>query len=174
MATGILTNGSVRFNLSGTETEAVGAASRSMTFTSPAGVYSLTVANGTSSSQGNCVFSISGTLSAGTPVDIDLTNLVAAGIDDPLTLTGVTSLLIQEKTSPIGSNYLLVGDSSGTLTNAWVAPWNRTGSQDKISSGGAEALCSPLVMVVDSTHKVLRLNANTGTVSYQIDGIGTR
>ncbi len=173
MAT-VLSGASVRFNLNATETTAVGAGNRVMQFASPAGIYTDTLANGTSSAQANCIASIVGTLTSGTPADINLRTLTLAGVDDPLTLTGIKSLLIQETTDPIGTNYLLVGDSSGTLTNAITAFWSVASGQQKIGSGGAWGTQNPLGFTVDASHYVLRLNANTGTVIYQIDLIGTK
>ncbi len=172
MAT-VLSGGQVRFNLSGTETTPVGAASRVMNMQSPAGVYNSTISNGTTSAQGNTLASITGTTNS-TGISIDLQNLVLASIDDPLTLVQIKSILIQETSSPIGSNYLLVGDSSGTLTNAFTAPFTVATGQARVGSGGAIALNNPLGYTVDSTHKILKVLTNTGTGTYQIDIIGVK
>lgn len=169
-----LTGGSVRFNLNGTEATDVGAGTRTMTFASPAGVYTNSLANGTSSAQANCIASILGTLTAGTPVDINFKTLTLAGIDDPLALTAITSILVQEKTTTIGSNYLLVGDSSGILTNALTAFWTVATGQERIGSTGAWGINNPIGYTVDGSHFILRLNANTGTVIYQVDLIGRK
>jgi len=167
-----LSGGSVRFNLAATETTAVGATNRVMQL-SPAGSYSATVANGTASSQANCLASVTGTAGT-TPVLINLSSLTLSGVDDPLVLTSIRGILIQETTSPIGSNYLLVGDSAGTLTNAITGFWNSSSGSEKICSGGARAIYSPLGVTVDASHCLLQVVANSGTVAYQIDIIGTK
>ncbi len=172
MAT-VLSGGQVRFNLSGTETTAVGAAFRTMQMQSPAGVYSTSIANGTTSAQGNTLASITGTTNS-TGISIDLQNLVLAGIDDPLTLVQIKAILIQETSSPIGSNLLLIGDSSGTLTNAFTAFWTLPTGQGRVGSGGAVSYSNPLGYTVDASHKILKILTNSGTATYQIDIIGVK
>lgn len=166
-----LSGAGARFLLSGTETTSIGAANRVMNMTSPAGAYQTTISNGTSSGQGNTMASITGTASS-TGVSIDLQNLVAAGIDDPLTLVQIKAVIIQETSTSSGSNYLLVGHSSGTLTNAWTAPWTVATGQERIGSQGAWGQSNPLGFTVDATHKILWIQSSTGVVSYQIDLIG--
>lgn len=173
MPTSTLTGGQVRFILSGTETETVGAGSRSIALANPAGYYSSTITSGTASGFGNTIASITGTANS-TGSSIDLTNLVAAGIDDPLTLTSIRGFVIQETSTSNNSNYLLVGDSSGTLTNAFTAPWTLATGQERIGSTGSWASSNPIGFTVDSTHKVLKVASSSGVVSYQIDIIGTK
>lgn len=171
---GTLTGGTARFNLAGTETVGIGATTKQMTLASPAGQYALSLSNGTGgASTGNTVASLLGTLTSGTPVDINLRTLTLAGVDSPITFTNISAALVQEKTSG-GSNFLLVGDSSGTLTNAITAFWNTATSQEKVPAGGAVGFAGPAGYTVDATHCILRLNANTGTVVYQVDLIGAQ
>ena len=167
-----LSGGSVRFNLTATETTAVGATNRVMSL-APAGSYSATIANGTASSQANTLASVTGTVGT-TAITINLRTLTLAGVDDPLTFTSIRGILIQETTSPIGSNYLIAGDSTGTLTNAVTGFWNSSSSTEKVSSGGAVAAYNPIGVTVDASHYLLQLVANSGTATYQIDIIGTK
>ncbi len=86
----------------------------------------------------------------------------------------IKAILIQETSSPIGSNLLLVGDSSGTLTNAFTAFWTVNTGQGRVGSGGAISYSNPLGYTVDASHKVLKIATNTGTATYQIDIIGVK
>ncbi len=172
---GSIMNSYAAMALSGMEQTLAGAAFRSMNFPSilGAGTYKVMIDNGIGIGEANVLASVIGTVTAGTPLDIDLTDIPAAGTMEPIVLTGVKGILIQETSAPIGSNYLLVGDSSGALTNAWRAPWTVATGQDRVGSGGAKVRYNPLGYTVDSSHKILRLNADSGIVLFQLDIIGT-
>ncbi len=165
----------VAIGLNGIVRATTGAADREMQFPSlrGAGMYKVMIDNGTSSGQANVLASVAGTLTAGTPLDIDLTDMVDAGTMDPVILTGIKGILIQETSPVLGSNTLLIGDSSGTLTNAFSDFWTRATGQERVGSGGAMIRNNPLGYTVNSTHRILRLNADSGTVVFQVDIIGT-
>lgn len=167
-----LTGGGCRISLTGTETAAVGASSKAL---STAGNYFISLATGTGSLQGNAVASISGTVTAGTPVTLTLNALASAGLADTLVLTAVKELLLQDTSSVVAAGNLQLGDSTGTLTNAWTAPWVTADGVNKLNSRGALAIIAPDTgYVVDNTHKVLILKSSSGAIPYQIDIIGTQ
>ena len=165
-----LSGGSVRFNLSATETTAVGASSKVMQLAS---IFSATVANGSQNSQGNVVASISGTIGT-SPTTINLKTLTLAGATDPIAFATIKGMIVQETTSPVGTNYLLMGDSTGTLTNAFTGFLNTATGVEKISSGGARAFYDVYGFTVGASTYLLQLAANSGTATYQIDIIGAK
>ncbi len=159
----------VKLSLSGIETTAVGAGRKSMTFGGSAGFYSDLLTNGTGTSQANGISSITGTVTAGSPVQIDLQ------LPDPLTtLSSIKTILIKETTNPKGSNHLLVGDSAGTLSNACTIFWTRPTGTQVIASGGASVLHNPQGYAILAPNSKLQLAADTGTATYQIDLIGVQ
>ena len=175
-----LTGGNITVTLTGTITAPIanGGVNQSLSLPAPsagtvaqAGKYTKSIATGTGNGQANALASLSGTITAGTPVDIDLTAIPQGG--QTLTLTAVKSILVQEvSTTPTQANTLLVGDSSGTLTNAITAFWSLATGREVIGSQGAWVRDDYYGFTVDSSHKVLRLNAGAGTAIYQIDIAG--
>lgn len=180
---GTLTNGSVRVTLNGTYSEALASGGVIRTTSLPssavganganAGISTDTFTNGTSNGMANVLVSISGSVTAGSPVDIDLTAIPQGATT--ITLTGVKAMLAQE-VSAVGvqANTLLMGDSSGTLTNAITAFWTVNTGRDIIGSQGCILKSNPYGFTVDSSHKVLRINAGVGGANYQIDILGTQ
>lgn len=180
---GTLTGGSVRLTLTGTYSETLASGGVVRTTVLPAsaagsngavaGVYSDTFTNGTSTGMSNAIVTLSGSVTAGSPVDIDLT-AIAQG-SNTITLTSVKAILIQESsTVAVQANTLLVGDSSGTLTNAITAFWTVNTGRDIIGSQGALMKVNQYGFTVDGSHKVLRINAGSGGANYQIDIEGTQ
>lgn len=162
---------SLRFALAGVVSQTLGGAVDSMTM---AATYSKTLTDGTVAGAGNSLLSLVGTVTAGTPVDIDLQAVLNAGLTDSTTLTNVKCLMLMHTGTVTGRN-LQIGDSTGTLTNAWVAPWLTAAGGVKVGMGGAVAIADPDVgYTVDGTHKVLRITSSLGAVPYQIDIIGVQ
>ena len=134
--------------------------------------------NGTSAPAGNVNASYKGTVSAGSPVSIDLTSAFV-GPDGAVAFTKILDMVIQNQSVTSG-NDLVIGDSTGAISNEWTAPFGAaTGTvlaQAGAAAGqptGVVVLSGPLGFAVDSTHKILTITASAGTnVPFTIEVVG--
>lgn len=156
--------------LTGTEAVAAGASTKQMTLgVGNSGIYTLNYTTGSGTDQANAQISLRGTIASGNHVDIDLMNMSLAGLDEPAVLSNVKSALIQETA---GTGTLLVGDATGTLTNAFTGWWGTATSQETVKPLGAiSRACAEGTGVTPST-RILRLSATGGNAGYQVDLVG--
>jgi len=110
-------------------------------------------------------------LLSGNSVTLDLTALVRTVLGASLTtaLVGVRGILIYSSDASVGT--LLVGASGG---NEWHDPFATSGQALSIPPDGAAMVAAPLLgWPVDGSHKLLKLKASGGDVTYSIAIIGT-
>jgi hypothetical protein len=133
-----------------------------------AGVYSSDTANGTSSGQGDRVYSDVDSL-AGTTRSINLTTITSKLDGTALAFLKITELWIYNKATTTAYN-LLVGAGSNPIVSLWGA----TGDIIKIPPGGHIHLTSPIdgFAVIATTGDILKIDSGANTVPYEIIIIG--
>lgn len=121
---------------------------------------SLTI--GAAAGQFNFAWIGSRAVTSGTPDDIDLTTTLSALEGTTDAFGDIVGLIIS---NPVGSGgNIVIGNA---VSNAWSAFLGATGTAT-ILPGATLALFAPIASAytVDSTHKVLRVTASLGTITY--------
>ena len=121
------------------------------------------LANGTSANQADKVYAVSGTISSGTPLDLDLTALTDVfGV--AVNMAEVVGFLLRNK-STTATQTLTVGNAA---SNAWVAWQSGTTPAVVIGPEGCLLWWSPSDgAAVTGTTKVLRIAASAASVAYE-------
>lgn len=128
------------------------------------------LANGTGLDQADQMYMTSGTVAAGTPVDLDLSGSVTNAFGTTVAFARLKGIIIHNKTTTAGA-ILEVGAGSNPITSLWLA----SGDGVKVGPDGMLALWNPSAAgyaVTATTADILRLVSASGTISYEIYLIG--
>ena len=140
----------------------------------------ISYSNGTGSSAGQAckIATITGSVTASTPVSIDLYSLADASIINPISFSGIRAIRIQN-TGTTAANILLIGDASGSTSNSWkfgqtTTTQLRLGASTSTQKSYIEIATwnNSDLAAISSTSRYLILDAVTGTTTYQVDVIG--
>lgn len=128
------------------------------------------LANGTGLDQADQFYMVSGTVAAGTPVDIDLAGSLSNAFGSTVTFARLKGIVIQNKTTTAGA-ILQVGAGSNPITSPWLA----SGDGVNVGPDGVFMLWNPSAAgyaVTATSADILRLTSASGTISYELYLIG--
>ena len=130
--------------------------------------YTQTLTDGTGNAKAQKIVEIEGTVTAGVPVDLDLTAATGGFPAATVNFAKVKGIQVENDAGSGGS--LTLGNSGA---NDWLGLVDGATATTTVEKGGVLCKGSPNAgMTVDGTHKILRLVAGAGTVTYRIVIVG--
>jgi len=142
--------------------------------------FKVTMADGSSTSQADLIYTVSGTISSGANSTIDLLGALSTVFGDTLNFAKVKAIFIRNNTAVTGAT-LIIG---GAASNAFSGPWADSSDKSNVAPTGADTdsiwghvqINPGTGWTVDATHQNLKIEhdaSDSNDISYDIVIIGT-